>query len=237
MGGLGLAWALVKERNDRSYRTVAALEADTDAPCVSLLPQAPPAEVARLVRGEPSLLSSRLAGVLDALSTAEDGSVGKVMLVTSIGDGEGKSVVAHGLARLLVEVGARVLLVTDEVTPRAVAIDDALRLRDSGRREAMLAELLRAAGDGSALFSVSPTASAGWSQEHAAYDRSLAQFLTMRAGAFDAVVIDGPTLRQSRGRHALFRASNALLLVVSWAGPRGMRPRRASGRWTTSAAS
>jgi uncharacterized protein involved in exopolysaccharide biosynthesis len=134
LGGLtaGASLSYMLEKRDRGYRSESEFAAENQADCVGLLPK---------LERYPSGLESLVFAEAVRSTVAELFAAGKpkVVLVTSSAPGEGKSLVASAMARVLTAMGQRVLVV--DGSPRR------LLLGDSFPHEALLDQCFPPAGE------------------------------------------------------------------------------------------
>jgi polysaccharide biosynthesis transport protein len=214
--GLGIGLALLKEGNDTSYRTMSSLEHDTGIACFGVCPLVRGAARQSRTHEYSEGFRQGFANILMGIANTREDVVGRIMLVTSAHDGEGKSTITSGLATLLAEVGTRTLLVTANPPHSAHVIDHAVTSRPNQQPDrALLRELEESVAGGQRLFSISPFSSTALADQ-AMFVRRLHDFVSNHADSFDAVLIDAPTAGSNRGRNILFEAADSILLVVEW---------------------
>lgn len=155
---------------------------------------------------------------------------GRVVLVTSAIEGEGKTTTAVGLARALARIGQRTLLVCADFRlptlhdhfgiPRSPGLSDVLRMADLATDSSDLAERLRGAmhsvgGPRGEVLNVLPSGSRAENPAALLFGGPLDSLLAVLDELdYDFVVFDGPPLLGVADGHAIAQRADALLIAA-----------------------
>ena len=200
IGGLGsgVAAALVNERRDRGFRTSREVAASTGLRCLGMLPEA--VRRRRNSRDTPSTDEIIFGETVRSLGTGVGlfGTPGtcRVVMVTSSLPGEGKSTICMALARQLVGVGQRVLLI------------------DSTRsREASAPVLLIASSTASEPARVRPRFSTVVAE---VFGPKLDRLIEEARKQFDVVLIEGPPVMLLADSFVIGRQADVVIHAIHW---------------------
>jgi Mrp family chromosome partitioning ATPase len=129
---VGSVLVLLLERADNGFRTDRELATETELPCLATLP-----EIAGRAGSDASLAYSEAARAITAATyVALPPAETKVVMLTSCVPGEGKSVLSVSLARTLIEMGRRTLIINVSVNPPPNRLT-----RESGTLEEVLNDI------------------------------------------------------------------------------------------------
>ncbi len=194
--GLGVCGALLGERRDRGFRTSREAAAVTGIRCLGMLP-----ELTRHKRrrgGAPSTDNVIFTEAVRSLGTGLGlfGTVDRcrVVLVTSSLPGEGKSMICMSLARSLVGVGQRVLLI------------DSTRSRQASVPLLLLAP---AAGPAQARRRISSVIAE-------VFGANLDRLIDEARKQFDVVIIEGAPVMLLADLFVIGRQADVVLHVIHW---------------------
>ena len=159
-----------------------------------------------------------------------DGAGGRVVLITSAIEGEGKTTTAVGLARALARIGQRTLLVCADLrlptlhehfgVPRSPGLTDVLRAVDASADSADIVERLREvthAAGGARADDLGVVASGSRVDDPAAllFGGPLDSLLAVVGELdYDYVIFDGPPLLGVADGHAIAQRASALLVAA-----------------------
>lgn len=242
-GTAGLALAFAAEALDRGLRGLGQLEAATGLPALALVP------FVRTARGETpsqaalsrpnSAYAEALRTLHTALALSGGGPVRSVMLTSAL-PGEGKTMLACGLSRVLASGGQRVLLIDADLRHPRVAQELGLAPGPG------LAELLRGGGELAGVLQSDPAPATGGRLRVLTAGRAeagtglysaerLTSLVDRLATQFDLVLLDAPPVLAVADPRALAQRVDRTVLLVRWAAtPRNtvehaVRQLRASG--------
>jgi succinoglycan biosynthesis transport protein ExoP len=232
---LGLALAFAADRLDIGFRTAHQIEAAFGLPVLAAVPaisdkdrQANPAD--EIIRHPTSAFTEAVRGISLGLKLSNPLSQTRIVTITSSVPGEGKTIVATSLARLLANEGRqRVLLIDADLRKPAVAKALNLPTSQGGTVEA-LAEP-DTAGE---YIAQDPRSKLRvlCSPQRASNAPDLLRASTMRAlierlkPEFDLIVIDSAPLLPVHDSWPLAEISDSVLLAVRWE----KTPREAASR-------
>jgi capsular exopolysaccharide synthesis family protein len=126
---LAVAWVGFRERPGQTFRNAVQVQRATGLPTLALVPQIPRRFRRNAVLDrQKSVYAESLRSLIASLRLAdgEEAGGGRVIMVASAGQGEGKSLLAFSLARTLAALGQRVALVDADI--RRPSLHSYLRL-------------------------------------------------------------------------------------------------------------
>ncbi len=212
----GLGYALARELSRATLKTARQAERVSGAPVLAIAPlmkSAPAVEGARPRRPDLSPWLADLSGALMDIHARRDG---RVILVTSVRRGEGRSTIAANLAAYFTHGGERVLLVEADRPASS-----------NGRRRFGLIDALERGADLARALVERPTGGytllpfGGRTLDDRAPLSALMTGVTLRAALtllrrwFDVIVIDGPPAETPHAK-PLAREADLTALVVEW---------------------
>ena len=222
VAGFGLAWA--REMTATTFRTEAEVQAVLRLPCIAAVPRLR-APLGLNVRGghgqwmealakEGTVAARQLAQLRGRLRLVP--ACPRLLAVTSIRPGEGKSTLALALARSAARGGERVLLVDCDLWRRNLS-------RIMGNPEAPgLAELLAGRGDTEGLVYRDEFSGLAFLAAGQAEDGRRLGDLAVKAStegwrrAYDLVVLDAPPTLASADALLLAEMAEGILLCIRW---------------------
>lgn len=212
----GLGYALARELSRATLKTARQAERVSGAPVLAIAPlmkSAPAVEGARPRRPDLSPWLADLSGALMDIHARRDG---RVILVSSVRRGEGRSTIAANLAAYFAHGGERVLLVEADRPASS-----------NGRRRFGLIDALERGADLARALVERPTGGytllpfGGRTLDDRAPLSALMTGVTLRAALtllrrwFDVIVIDGPPAETPHAK-PLAREADLTALVVEW---------------------
>ncbi len=210
--GLGAIAALLMDRRDTGFRSDREVDDETALRCIGMVP----AIHAASGPGEMRMFDEAIRFVSASLGWPRSATAPRVMLVTSCVPGEGKSLLALALAKLLAGRGIRTLVI-DTASPRVRRTDQTATVLEDvvlGDQEAFLAgdhepvRLLRGGGG--------PDAADVYAAPQ--FER----FVARAREHFDLVLIEAPPAMLLLDFFPLAHHADTTLLVVRW----GSTPRK-----------
>ena len=210
---LGIGAVLLIERRDRGFRTTDEVEALTGIRCLAMLPELVP--VRRRQRKADVVDDVIFEEALRALGAGVGlfGSPGssRIVLVTSSLPQEGKTTICQSLARLLVGVGHRVLLIDGTRTRNATAPPKVVaETASSAPGNLML--LSSAAGDEAGVGVRQGTAL----MTDVFSPHSLDRVIGEARKHFDIILIDGAPAMLLADSFVLGRKADSVIHVIHW---------------------
>ncbi len=223
LGGAVLAFGVVLLRglSDRRIREVEQVPALLGTSVLGVLPEMPGGDVrprmARLVEEDPgSLAAEAIRSVRTATAFALPGGGQGVVLVTSAGSGEGKSVCASNLAFALARAGRRTLLVDGDM--RAPAQHQVYGVANrAGLGHLLTSSLpLKKALVPSVAFGLDLLTAGDPQQKPAELCEGpvLPELLRVLREQYECVVIDGPPVLETSEARVLASLADAVVFVV-----------------------
>ncbi|MCL6618315.1 GumC family protein [Thermomonas hydrothermalis] len=216
-GVLGVLLAFLLEFLDDTLKTPDDIEQKLKLPVLGVIPKLGPKEnVADAAANPQSSFSEAYRSVRTALQFATDHGVPRTLLVTSSGPGEGKSTTALALARNLVQLGKRVLLVDADL--RNPSLHKTLRLRPAVGLSNLLAgactfsEAVQASGE--ERLDVILAGPLPPNPAELLAGSKLVSLLTVACERYDHVIVDGPPVLGLADAPILGNAVDGTLLVV-----------------------
>ena len=213
---LGILAALGAEFLDDTLKTPEDIEKRLKLPVLGIIPKLVKQTVAQAVDDPRSGFSEAYRSARTALQFSTGKGVPKVLLITSAGPGEGKSVTALTLARNFSRLGKRVLLIEGDLRNPSLGRSLAIRA-DKGMSNllagaASINEVVLKTDDKkldvilSGPLPPSPTELLSGTK--------LVSLLTVASEHYDQIVIDGPPVMGLADALLLANASDGTLLMV-----------------------
>lgn len=210
----GLGYALARELSRTTLKTARQAERVAGAPVLAIAPlmtAPPPVEGAKPRRPDLSPWLTDLSGACMDIDARRDG---RVILVSSVRGGEGRSTIAASLAAYFAHGDGRVVLIEAD--------------RPNGRRRFGLIDVLERGEDLERALVERPLEGytllpfGGRDADERAPTSALMNGVTLRAALtllrrwFDIIVIDGPPALGSSHAKTLAREADLTALVVEW---------------------
>ncbi len=217
-GTLGLMLVVSRTRKQRSFVDPGQTGCYLNARELAVIPSSKrllTAGSVPAVTDKPSLFSDSFrAAVTSILFSGRNGNHPRVLVVTSPGPGEGKTVVAANLALALAQINRRVLLVDGDLRRPQ------LHARFGLEKKCGLSDWL--SGTQPSGLPAQPTKTANLSvvtcghepDPQLLYSPRLAEFIAAAREQADIVVFDTPPMLQIPDARVLGRSADALILVV-----------------------
>lgn len=214
---LGMLVAFLREFIDDTLKSSDDIEQRLRMPVLGIIPQLAPKQTIEQVRDDPrSAFSESYRSVRTALQFSTDHGVPHVLLLTSSGEGEGKSTSALSLARNLAQLGKRVLLIEGDL--RNPSLHRTLGMRADVGLSSVLAgvstaaEAMKPTGDDRLQVILAGPLPPNPAELLAG--ARLASLLGEASAQFDQVVIDGPPVLGISDAPILANLATGTLLVV-----------------------
>ncbi|HEY4254191.1 MAG TPA: AAA family ATPase [Roseomonas sp.] len=217
---IGVGAAVLLERLRTGFRTPEEMEAQTGLPVVGVVPKLPRrlrkvvALAARHVDFDAAL--ARMRGTLQVM---HDGRSPQMVIVTSALPGEGKSLLASGLARNAAESGQKVLLIDCDMRnptlaslldqPPGPGLNDLLQ----GTMIAGKQPVVRNTTGG---FDVITTGATARSAQDLLASPSMEGLLRAVRARYDFIVLDTPPVLAVTDTMLLVRKADAVLMTTRW---------------------
>jgi non-specific protein-tyrosine kinase len=211
----GVLLALALDALDRSIKTAVQMEAAAEVPVLALLP--------RFRRGQSGVVAAHDSQdpASEAYRTLRTSVLYlrpdeplQVVVVTSAGQGEGKTTTVLNLAATLAQGGERVVVVDADLRRAAVAsglgLEGAVGLCTVVTRRAELADALQ---EWHGLFWVLPSGQLPPNPSEIVGSQRMAALLEELRGAFDVVLLDTPPVLPVTDAVALSTQADGVLLV------------------------
>ncbi len=217
---IAIAIAVLLERLRTGFRTPEELEAKTGMPVVGVVPKLP-RRMRKLVAGEARHVDfdAALARMRGTLQVMHDGRAPQMLIVTSALPGEGKSLLAAGLARNAAEAGQKVLLIDCDMRnptlaslldlPPGPGLSDLLLGTMIAGRE----PVVRRAPGG---FDVITTGATARSAQDLLASGTMEGLLKAVRARYDVIVLDTPPVLAVTDTMLLVRRADAVLMTTRW---------------------
>jgi Mrp family chromosome partitioning ATPase len=205
---VGSVVALLLERVDNGFRTDSELASETELPCLATLP-----EIAGRAGSHASVAYSEAARVITAATGVASPPVeSKVVMLTSCVPGEGKSRLSVSLAKCLLEMGRRTLIINVSAKPPAnrlaqesEALEEVLTAIERGlsslqRRQLSILSRTSGVDEGHSLVT----------------GPSFAKLMAQAREFYDVILIEAPPVMLFADALYLGRFADFVLHVVRW---------------------
>lgn len=201
--------AFLLDRRDTGFRKEEEVLPETDCPCLGLLP----AQLLGDARHDIALQRETIRAIASSLGLTATQATSKVLLVTSALPGEGKSRLAESLARCLVDMGRRVLVV--DASPRSEQ-DGTTRpaLEDMVADTADRRQLLEGRHDSTLPVVQRRT---GLAEAGAVFSSTAIEDLVKDARAkFDVIIVEAPPVMLVADALILAQIADIVIQAVRW---------------------
>lgn len=213
---LGVLVAFVLEFLDDTLKTPEDIEQRLKLAVLGIVPRLHKQTPEQAARDPRSAFSESYRSVRTALQFSTDRGVPKVLLVTSAGPAEGKTTTALTLARNFAQMGKRVLLI--EADLRDPSLYKVLGLRSGVGLSNLLAGEQKMAeailNTEQARLKVILAGPLPPNPAELLSGSRLVSLLTIAAGNYDQVIIDGPPVMNIADAQILANAADGTMLVV-----------------------
>lgn len=214
---LGVLVAFARELVDDTLKASTDIEQRLKLPVLGIIPKLGPKQTIEQMRDDPrSGFSESYRSVRTALQFSTDHGVPRVLLLTSAGEGEGKSTSALSLARNFTQLGKRVLLV--EADLRNPSLRRTMNLQSNVGLSTILSgaceleqAILPTGEDNLKVILAGPLPP---NPAELLSGTRLAQVLERASGHFDQIIIDGPPVLGITDAPILANIASGTLLVV-----------------------
>jgi capsular exopolysaccharide synthesis family protein len=223
LGGalLGLALALLRDGADRTFRRSDQVETITGLPVLAMVPTVRDSVVPSMhvLKRPVSPFSEAVRKLNIGLQMSEASWSPKTVLFASATPGEGKSILAAALGRMLAANGRRILLV--DCDWRAPSLHRLFRVANRGGLAAMLeGDASRHAAlihrDEASGVDVLPSGNFTLRSMHRLMEPGMRQLIDQLADAYDLVILDGPPVLVGAEALTLGQLVDKIVYAVRW---------------------